>query len=265
MSGSLARDSRRIPLSGSALARLLAALNDFAAPAAEGVFAQRLSAWFDWTDAISLSAALDGPGVRMPGASVGAGLALLTEAQERQEREVRRVRTMLVQAAAEVLPRPPLGGRPAAVLAAQRSLPLAEDDFTPHRQRYVACQRAMAANIAPLRSRLRASLSTVSSAMERLAVLDEAMEKVVGEREHVLLAGVPRRLEPYFERLRQEHARVQQPPRDEARLDPAPASRLSTPWLDTFRQRMHDVLLAELDLRFQPVDALLQALRTPSS
>jgi hypothetical protein len=32
-------------------------------------------------------------------------------------------------------------------------------------------------------------------------------------------------------------------------------------WLDAFRKDMRSVLLAELDIRFQPVEGLLSALR----
>jgi hypothetical protein len=66
------------------------------------------------------------------------------------------------------------------------------------------------------------------------------MEQVLGAPERTLLASVPALLEKHFKRLRQA----------------APDA-----WLDRFRQDARDVLLAELDLRFQPVDGLLEALR----
>src|SRR6185503_6974100 len=58
VSGSLAREARRIPLTGSTFIRTLAALGDVSAPSAPDAFAQRLAQWFDWTHAFSLSAAL---------------------------------------------------------------------------------------------------------------------------------------------------------------------------------------------------------------
>ena len=36
-------------------------------------------------------------------------------------------------------------------------------------------------------------------------------------------------------------------------------------WLDVFRKDAQDVLLAELDFRFQPVEGLLDALRTQAT
>ena len=52
--------SRRTGLTDSALVRLLARLTDITVPESRQGFADRLSQWFGWTDAISLSAALDG-------------------------------------------------------------------------------------------------------------------------------------------------------------------------------------------------------------
>ena len=46
-----------------------------------------------------------------------------------------------------------------------------------------------------------------------------------------------------------------------ARGQNTPATPPATAWLDAFREDMHAVLLAELDLRFQPVEGLLAALR----
>ena len=48
-------------------------------------------------------------------------------------------------------------------------------------------------------------------------------------------------------------------------LKPAGDDATAGPWLDTFRQDMHTVLLAELDTRMQPVEGLLAALRSAPS
>jgi hypothetical protein len=79
--------------------------------------------------------------------------------------------------------------------------------------------------------------------MARLAEVDAVMEAALTPREHTLLAKAPEVLGQRFERLRA-------------------AGHASPTWLDGFRRDMQNVLLAELDLRFQPVDALLAALRT---
>ena len=242
MSGSLARDVRRIPLTGSAFIRTLAALNPVAAPAAPDAFAQRLAHWFDWTHAFSLSAALGDASARPDAPGFGGEGALHAD-----ERELARVRAVLTRTIAEA----PAGAMPArrATRAAAVASASAETaiDFATHRQRYAACQLAMETQIVPLRRRLRSSLADRSGALAKLAELDIVMEQVVGAQERALLATVAARLEPRFDALRGATS-------DDVPVQPGP-------WLERFRQEMRDLLLAELDLRLQPVEGLLQACR----
>ncbi|WP_457329257.1 DUF3348 domain-containing protein [Rhizobacter sp. P5_C2] len=220
MTGSLALAPRRIPLSGSGLIRLLATLGDTDIPTPKDSFSDGLCRWFDWTDAISLSSALDGPQASSTDAPSGRTAAMAAE------RECRRVRDTVTKLAA---PDP------------------TTDDFPPHRQRYLGWQQAMESNIGPLRRKLRASLSAASPALARLAAVDAVMDKVIGARERTLLATVPAWLEQHFERVRGDSS-DDQPDR----------------WRETFCQDMREVLLAELDLRMQPVEGLLEALRGSS-
>jgi hypothetical protein len=118
----------------------------------------------------------------------------------------------------------------------------AETDFAAYRQLCLSRQRATQAAVGRLRGRLRDALAALSG-MRSLAEVDASMEAAITPREHALLAKVPELLGRRFERLRA-------------------AEPTSPTWLDSFRRDMRSVLLAELDLRFQPVDALLAALRT---
>ena len=93
--------------------------------------------------------------------------------------------------------------------------------------------------------------------MGRLAVLDAVMERALGERERSLLANLPVLLAGHFERLRDA---AQPLPDDGDGAQAAPGA--PGPWLDVFRKDMQSVLLAELDIRLQPVEGLLAALRT---
>ena len=215
--------SRRTGFTDSALVRLLARLNDITAPESRQGFADRLSQWFGWTDAISLSAALDGSAAAPGRARSPAGA---------ERREVDGVRAALVKAIAE---------RGAFA-----------SDFAAHRRRYLARQQAMESAIGPLRGRLRAQLAAASPEMARLAALDVVMEQVLGAQEHRLLATVPGLLEKHFARLRQAAER----PADESDGGAA-----SGAWLDVFGRDMQGVLLAELDIRLQPIEGLLDALR----
>lgn len=93
--------------------------------------------------------------------------------------------------------------------------------------------------------------------MARLATVDTVMERVLGAREQSLLETVPSLLEVHFGRLRQA---------EETRLANAQAAGEPTmvkpgTWLSVFRKDMQSVLLAELDIRFQPIEGLLAALR----
>ena len=204
--------SRRAGVTGSALHRLLARLNDTHVPEPQQAFAQRLSQWLGWVDAISLSAALDG-GAAVTAAAEASGSA--------EERECARVRAALAKAI----------GQDSATADATAS-------FAQHRRRYVNRQQAMETAIGPLRARLRATLASRSPAMARLAAMDAVMEQALGAQEHRLLATVPALLEKHFERLRRDD-------------QPAHA----------FGKDMQSVLLAELDIRLQPVEGLLAALR----
>jgi hypothetical protein len=242
--GSLARDARRTPLTGSPFIRTLAALDGVAVPEAPDAFAQRLADWLAWTDAFSLSAALGDAGVRSAVPAFGGAGAVSAD-----ERELARVRAALARTIADApagaAPRRP--GRAPAGGVVTADMPV---DFAAYRQRYGQCQLAMETQVVPLRRRLRSTLADRSPALAALAELDTVMEQVVGARERALRAGVGARLDPRFEQLR-----------DAAGAPPPAAASRPAPWLAQFHQEMRRLLLAELDLRLQPVEGLLEACR----
>ncbi|RZI86173.1 MAG: DUF3348 family protein [Rubrivivax sp.] len=231
----MARELRRIPLTGSAFIRSLVALNDVQSPASQDDFAQRVTQWFDWTHTFSLSAALSDAPEALNCAGAGP-----QSAANADEREFTRVRAALAKLIAESPP---------------------ADEFAAHRRRYVACQQAMEAQIGPLRRRIRATLAAKSPAMAQLAKLDTVMEQVVGAQERVLLSTVASQLEPRFERLRRAHEAAQPEVQAGTPSDAQAGTQPRAPWLDTFLHDMRALLLAELDLRLQPVQGLLDANR----
>ena len=81
-------------------------------------------------------------------------------------------------------------------------------------------------------------------------------DRVVGARERSLLASVPTLLEKHFKRLREAHQAAQDATPD----NPQPPA-TAAGWLDVFGRDMQSVLRAELDIRMQPVEGLLEALR----
>lgn len=211
--------AHRTALTGASLVRLLSRLlADEAAELREPrqQFAQRLSQWLGWADAISLFAAL-GPQAAAPQPS-GAPAGPLPGAAQA---DADRVRAQLAQAMQEA---------PAE----------ADDDagYAPWRRHYQSRQQRMEQAIGPLRDRLRQQLAARPGPLARLAEVDAVMQQVLAPQEQRLLATVPGWLGKHFERLRQAGAAG-------------------------FAQDMQAVLLAELDIRFQPVEGLLEALRTP--
>jgi hypothetical protein len=241
---------RRTAFSGPALIRLLARLTDVDVPESRQSLSDRLSQWLEWTDAIALSTALSGNPPSAASRARAFGSA--------EENECARVRTSLANAivgdSAFAAAR-----RHGPAQAPSREVPTdAPVDYPVFRQRYLAMQQAMETGIGNLRGRLRGMLAARTPDMTRLAVVDAVMERALGSRERTLLATVPELLGGHFERLR--HAGQETLTGAQASGD-APAV-TSGAWLDVFRKDMQSVLLAELDVRLQPVEGLLAALRT---
>ncbi|VWB98227.1 hypothetical protein BSE24067_04732 [Burkholderia seminalis] len=254
----------RPALSGPTLVRLLARLADADVAESRQTLSDRLSQWLGWTDAITLSSALN---ASPPG--VAAGVRGYDA-----ERDCARVRHDLAQAITATH-RPRARRRPGDLP------PPAADtaDFADFRQRYLTLQQDMETAIGQLRGRLRVALAARSSGMARLATLDTIMERVLGARERSLLSAVPALLGTRFARLRdaerQALADAESAAAAAAAADPAGsaddgaaagttavAAIVPGTWLDTFRDEMQSILLAELEVRFQTVDGLLAALRT---
>jgi hypothetical protein len=118
------------------------------------------------------------------------------------------------------------------------------DATAPYRSAVRVRQRAMAAAGGPLRARLRAALAAASPALAHLAAIDATLEAALAERERHLLDGLVARIAQRFSAARRTA---------EASGD--------TGWRTRFHHDMQRALLAELDLRLQPLHGLLEALR----
>ncbi|WDD91630.1 DUF3348 domain-containing protein [Burkholderia sp. FERM BP-3421] len=234
---------RRGAPGGPALIRLLARLADLEVSAPGQSLSDQLSRWLSWTDAITLSSALN------LGTPTGSGPA---PAHDEAGRECARVRAALAKSidgvAAFGAGRG--GGAPPAPPVAPKDAAL---DFAVLRQDYQFIQQSMQTEIGLLRARLRRAMTASTPELARLAVLDATFEQALDARERSLLGAVPTLLGARFEQLRRADARAG---------EPAPDASTSGAWLGLFRQDMRGLLLAELDIRFQPVEGLLAALRT---
>ncbi|PZU17049.1 MAG: DUF3348 domain-containing protein [Shinella sp.] len=127
----------------------------------------------------------------------------------------------------------------------------AEIDLSPPRNPAPA-DAELPPGFAPYRQHYRQS-----PAKARLAEVDAVMEATLSPREHSLLSHVPVLLGLHYQRLL---AAAAHDPADAAASDSTAAP--TGPWLVTFRQDLRIALLAELDVRFHPIDGLLAALRT---
>ncbi|HYG44079.1 MAG TPA: DUF3348 domain-containing protein [Bordetella sp.] len=250
--------SRRTGVSGPTLIRLLARLTDADIPQSRQSLSDRLSLWLGWTDAIALSTVLDA------GSPAAAARARAFDSAEAREYE--RVRSTLAQAIADE--QPFSAARPRAPALAQDATPDAEAGYATYRQRYRAIQQTMESSIAKLRARLRALLAAQTPAMARLAMVDAIMERSLSLHERRLLSTIPGMLEGHFERLRlaaQDTPEAAAPAAAAsaaaAPAAAAPSTGALAPWLATFRADMRSVLRAELDIRLQPIEGLLAALR----
>lgn len=209
------------------------------------------------------------------GARIGAG-ADVVDILELARAEYAQVRAALEQAIrAAVAPPAPM---PHLQRRQIRGAPKAagDVDFPSYRRRYSVLQQKMECSIAALRGRLRTLLVAQSSELARLAAVDAAMEQALVEHELRLLAGIPGLLEEHFDRLSvegqsiaMESTTAPRPP--DASVPTAVSRQINArtpappepgPWLEAFRQDMAEVLRAELDLRLQPVEGLMAALRS---
>lgn len=224
----------RIGINSSALVRQLAALPGVAAADARQSLAEGLSQWLDWRDASALHAALNQPLPAAAGtAPAEAAAAALAQLKQRLAQAIGSDPAFNPPA-----PPPRRIGLPAAPPMAAEPLEPAE-----LRRRCQAHQRRMDEAVGPLRASVRALLLRSGGMLARLAALDAVLDEALLARERHLLGSVPTLLEQHFNK---QHA---------ADAAPGPAARAEQGRL------LQRVLLAELDTRTQPIEALIEALR----
>ena len=292
----MAERAKHTAFTDSELIRLLA---QWAGPqgeapsgAAAPAFSTQLSQWLGWTDAVAVASALDG------GAAVGLPLQGDTAAQLLEDGL--RVRAALAKALSTpgadahgpgrwpVKPR--AGARlgaglektpgrsqvfstPSGGLAQSDGFGGARDedptDFATHRRQVQTHQQAMDKAVSSLRARLRGAVAAASPQHARLAAVDTVMEQALLPQAQRLASAVVVLLERRFRALQAGAVDSVALTVVSPRPSPPPSrtsGRGSTPpdlaWLETFRQDLEALLLAELDFRFQPIEGLMAALRS---
>jgi hypothetical protein len=211
--------------SSSNLVRLLSNWTPGDGDASRMDFAERLGLWLNAFDAIDLQAACPSVLPRVTAAPGAASVARTTRA-EGLGADLHKVRAALAGAITR-------DDQPMAMTTPEVAL------YSRYQERHLQLQRQMEQMITPLRAQLRTGLSQLAPRLRPLAALDAVFEKVLGPREQALLATVSAMLKRRFEQLQLAGA---------------------ANWLGTFDREWQQALLAELDLRLEPVRGLVDAL-----
>lgn len=136
--------------------------------------------------------------------------------------------------------------------------PRADADFSALAPRYLALQRQMETRLDGLRRLLRSALAHGSATQRQLAALDGVMEQMLGEREQRLWALLPTQLDKRLTALRSAHESALE---RSGQADEPLRWRKAGGWLWAFEQDLQALLLAEMQVRLQPIMGLLQALQ----
>lgn len=210
---------------------------------------ERLGQWLDFKDAIALYSVLNGAGTEAANRK-----AMAERSSTVLHEQYERVRASLVDAIHAETPRElaiRLG--PAGLSSANTA-----EDFLPSHRYYLGHQRNMQSAIGKLRVQLRTAISEHAPAFERLASLDAVLEQALIARERSLLGALPQLLARRFELLR-EQERVSG---NAGTFSPHELPAAPPEWMERFCRNMQTLLLAEVDLRLQPVLGLVEACGT---
>jgi len=126
----------------------------------------------------------------------------------------------------------------------------------PYRRFYSTHQVEMAVGLQALRKRVRSSVAGVSVELHQLATLDMVLDQSLETHTRKLFNVIPRLLEQRFKLLLQNHL-----DKVSGSVDDDPSAWLEpNGWLAFFYHDMRELLLAEFDVRLQPILGLLEAL-----
>jgi hypothetical protein len=202
-------------------------------------FAERLALWCNAFDAIRLQALHQAVRAGQPGVR-GKGPVRVQALRD----DVQRVRGTLAKAvtldpvALAEARRDPLEELRLARRGKARPVDAeAAGSYAPWQQRHLELQGQMEMMVTPLREHVREAVGRASPRLRQLAALDAVFAQVIAPREQALLPTAATLLERRFEQLRGQDG-----------------------GLDAFAAEWRQALLAELDLRLEPVVGLVDAL-----
>lgn len=250
----MTRVQPRTLLHSSALLHFLSEKGMVNAAVEPGEVGQRLADWLDFRQAIALQAFIG---------SVDDPQGPPARATARVDATVLRARFTQVRAALEqsiAQGTAPAPGLPRIDMPPpELEQPIdPKTAFDPFRRFCIGHQRQMDSIIRSLRAQLRGMLDKGTAPHKQLASLDAIFENVLLEREARLLGNIASSYEKRFAKALKQHMKQLV----EAAQTDEPAPRTDR-WLKPMCEDMRSALLAELDLRLQPVLGLIDAL-TPN-
>ena len=212
--------------------------------------AEQLGQWLGTVDAVQLSRALHAIESLPQGIK---SAALDVQALDRLVHKARADLSALLTA--QAAPPRPLRAR-ADNTPVEQPDPQADADFAAHGPRYLDLQKQMDTRLLALRAQLRHALTQGAPALRQLAALDAVMEQMLCVREQRLWATLPGHLERRLAHRHREHQHMLQAA---GQADAPLRWRQPGGWLWAFEQDMQALLLAEMQLRLQPITGLLEA------
>ncbi len=214
-------------------------------PVASHSVAQRLADGMGWMDAVALAQTLGAP--QGPKAPPATPTPDWRTTQAAVADAVARCRGPLLAGFTD----------PALVRTAPPEGTGALDAVAPFRQHHVQQQRAMAAKLPQLRAQVRELLQTASPRLAQLAQLDAVLDPALHGTLEARLAALPSMLQQRGLTLRAAAPESSHTTTSTATSPPWPP----TGWRGQLWADLQRLLQAELGLRWQPIQGLLDALR----
>lgn len=234
------------PLPRSTLARLLHDWTQVDGEPPRQDVAERLGQWLGAADAVQLDGALQAIEA-YPAQARQRGLRTEPLDAPALQAALQRTRTELEEMLTA-----------GASVTAEGPQPL-QTGYSLHHQRYLTLQKRMELAVAKLRGQVRQTLSRGPVPLRQLAALDGVLEQVLGAREQKLLTSVPVYLERRHTHWLAAHRQQRAASSPATAPDDPEAWTQPGGWLHSFRQDLRELLLAELQLRLQPVAGLIEA------
>lgn len=249
---------QNIEIPGTRLLRLLSDMAVSEISFTQTHFSERLGRLIDIGESMKLSAFHD----QLQEIVVEPDTKTRTSATAKEE--VLRIRLLLVKSIVESFV-PSDGSTRIELPTLKAGVPLEQlATFDPYQGFYLAHQREFEYKLQRLQLRVRSMVNSISTDMAQLAALDEVIRNTLLPHTRKCLSVIPKLLGKRFDFLLQEYLTQHEGAVEEIKQCQPNDEILQTwiqadGWLSQFLKEMQGLLLADLELRLQPVLGLLEA------